>query len=257
MFKDNQSIEGKVVVVTGASRGIGEATVKLLSAAGARVVGCGRSDAPDGFEGELWCTTHVADAGDVERLAAVTLDKFGRCDALVNNAGIQIEKTVVESTDEDWDVLIGTNAQGVFYTCRQFIPMMAEAGGGTIVNIGSISGNHADPQMALYNASKAFVHGLTRSIAVDHGAQKIRCNAICPGWIMTAMADAAFDLASDPTAAKADALARHPVGRFGQPEDIAEAVRWLISDASGFITGQTITVDGGLVSVTPLQPGLF
>jgi meso-butanediol dehydrogenase/(S,S)-butanediol dehydrogenase/diacetyl reductase len=134
---------------------------------------------------------------------------------------------------------------------------MAGNGGGTIINIGSISGDHADPSMALYNASKAFVHGLTRSIAVDHGHQGIRCNAICPGWIMTEMADAAFDLADDPDAAKADALARHAAGRFGQPQDIAHAALWLASDAASFITGQTLTIDGGLVAASPLRPGLF
>ncbi len=171
--------------------------------------------------------------------------------------GVQIEKSVVDTTDEDWDLLMGANAKGVFRMCRRFIPVMVSSGGGSIINIGSISGNHADPSMAIYNASKAFVHGLTRSIAVDHGRQGIRCNAICPGWIMTAMADAAFDLAKDPAAAKADALARHAVGRFGEPADIAKAAIWLASENSSFVTGQTVTVDGGLVAATPLQPGLF
>ena len=134
---------------------------------------------------------------------------------------------------------------------------MAETGGGSIINIGSISGEHADPSMALYNASKAFVHGLTRSIAIDHGKQGIRCNAICPGWIMTEMVDAAFALAKDPVAAKEDALARHAVGRLGEPEDVAKAAVWLASDAATFMTGQTVTIDGGLVAASPLRPGLF
>ena len=110
--------------------------------------------------------------------------------------------------------------------------------------------------MALYNASKAFVHGLTRSIAVDHGPA-VRCNAVSPGWIMTGMADAAFELAGDPAAAKRDALARHPVRRFGAPEDIAKAVLWLASNDAAFVTGQCFTIDGGLTAATPLQPGLF
>ena len=135
--------------------------------------------------------------------------------------------------------------------------MMTASGGGSIVNIGSISGHHADPSMALYNASKSFVHGLTRSIAIDHGKDQIRCNAVCPGWIMTGMADAAFDLANDPEQAKKDALARHAAGRFGAPEDIANAVIYLLSDEAQFVTGQTLTVDGGLVAASPLQPGLF
>ena len=139
--------------------------------------------------------------------------------------------------------------------CRAALPFMAEHGG-SIVNIGSISGNVADPRMAIYNASKAFVHGLTRSIAVDHGP-KVRCNAICPGWIMTEMASDGFDLAHDPARAKADAIARHPVGRLGVPGNIANAVTWLVSDQAAFATGQCFVLDGGLTAASPLQPGLF
>ena len=138
--------------------------------------------------------------------------------------------------------------------CRAFIPVMAQ--GASIINIGSISGNVADPGMALYNASKAFVHGLTRSIAIDHGPG-IRCNAICPGWIMTDMVDAAFAVADDPQRAKSDALARHPAGRFGDPDDIASLAVWLASDESSFATGQCYTLDGGMTSASPLNPGLF
>lgn len=251
-------LKGKVAVVTGGGKGIGRAIVDRFTAEGARVLTCGRGvDPGDLPANSVWAVADVSRQADVDALADRTVAEFGRVDILVNNAGVQIEKTVVESTDADWDVLMGANAQGVFRMCRRFIPVMAGTGGGSIINIGSISGNHADPSMALYNASKAFVHGLTRSIAVDHGGQGIRCNAICPGWIMTAMADAAFDLASDPVAAKKDALARHAVGRFGQPSDIADAAMWLASDGAGFMTGQTVTVDGGLVAATPLQPGLF
>ena len=110
--------------------------------------------------------------------------------------------------------------------------------------------------MALYNASKAFVHGLTRSIAVDHGPD-IRCNAICPGWIETGMLDAAFDLATSPEAARGDAIARHAAGRFGKPADIAAMAVWLASDEAGFATGQMFTVDGGMTAASPLNPGLF
>ena len=193
----------------------------------------------------------------VEQLREAVAAVLGGLDILVNNAGVQVEKTLVDSSDEDWELVIGANAKSVFNCCRAFIPMMAARGGGSIVNIGSISGGHADPAMALYNASKAFVHGLTRSIAVDHGRDGIRCNAICPGWIMTGMADAAFDLAADPAAAKADALARHPADRFGRPEDIAAAALWLVSGESAFATGQCFTIDGGLTAASPLQPALF
>ncbi|KMW56191.1 3-oxoacyl-[acyl-carrier protein] reductase [Candidatus Rhodobacter oscarellae] len=175
-------------------------------------------------------------------------------DILVNNAGVQVEKTVVDSTDADWDAVMGVNARGVFNCCRAFIPRMPK--GGSIINIGSISGHVADPSMALYNASKAFVHGLTRSIAVDHGPD-IRCNAICPGWIETGMLEAGFDLARDPQAARRDALARHAVRRFGQPADVAAMAVWLASDEAGFATGQLYTLDGGMTAASPLNPGLF
>jgi NAD(P)-dependent dehydrogenase (short-subunit alcohol dehydrogenase family) len=167
---------------------------------------------------------------------------------------VQVEKTVTDSTDADWDAVIGANCRGVFNCCRAFLPRMRP--GGAIVNIGSISGQVADPSMALYNASKAFVHGLTRSIAVDHGPE-VRCNAICPGWVETGMLEAGFALAGDPAAARTDALARHPVRRFGKPADIAAMAVWLASDEAAFATGQLFTVDGGMTAASPLNPGVF
>lgn len=251
------ALDGKVAVVTGGGRGIRRGTVEAFAREGARVLTCGRAPVADIPNGVHWLTVDIATQSGVDALMAEAKSVFGSLDILVNNAGVQIEKTVLDSTDEDWNLVMGVNARAVFRLCRAAIPAMAETGGGAIVNIGSISGNFADPAMALYNASKAFVHGLTRSIAVDHGRQGIRCNAICPGWIMTEMADAAFDLATNPEAAKTDALNRHAIGRFGQPNDIAETAVWLASDAAAFVTGQTLTVDGGLTAASPLNPGLF
>lgn len=253
-----KKLKNKIVLVTGGSRGIGNAIVERFKQDGATVITCGRGDRPDYLSPDIiWQQVDVSSNPSVQKLDQFIRHQYGALDVLVNNAGVQVEKNVVDSTDHDWDYVIGVNAKGVFLCCRTFIPLMAKGGGGVIINIGSISGNHADPGMALYNGSKGFVHGLTRSIAVDHGAEGIRCNAICPGWIMTEMADAAFDLAHDPAAAKVDALARHPIGRFGKPEDIAAIARWLASDESTFVSGQTFTVDGGLTAVSPLQPGLF
>ncbi|MEO1121566.1 MAG: SDR family oxidoreductase [Pseudomonadota bacterium] len=248
---------GKVAVVTGGGRGIGRAIVDAFVDEGASVTTCGRGPRPDELSSEVhWARADVSRPEDVERLRSAVEDAFGPVQILVNNAGVQVEKSVVESSDEDWDLVVGANCRGVFNCCRAFIPAMQSAGGGAIVNIGSISGVSADPKMALYNASKAFVHGLTRSIAVDHGPL-VRCNAVRPGWIMTEMADAAFALADDPQRAKQDALARHPAGRFGSPEDIARLVLWLASDEAAFVTGQEFTADGGLTAASPLQPGLF
>jgi len=251
-------LNNKVALVTGGSRGIGRAIVDRFHQEGARVITCGRGKKPDDLDTEIeWQRADVSSINDVQALAAFIAQTFDRLDILVNNAGIQIEKTLLESSDEDWDQLMGVNAKGVFLCCRELIPTMIRGGGSSIINIGSISGNHADPSMALYNGSKAFVNGLTRSIAVDHGVDGIRCNAVCPGWIMTEMADAAFEQASNPKAAREDARSRHPVRRFGKPEDIANAVLWLASEQSSFASGQTFTIDGGLIAASPLQPGLF
>ena len=244
-------LTGKRALVTGGRQGIGRGIADRFADEGAQVTLTGRGTRPEELPGHFdWRESDVSDAAAVEALAA----GMSGLDILVNNAGVQIEKTVTETSDEDWDLLMGANAKGVFLMCRALIPRMSA--GGSIINIGSISGQTADPGLALYNASKAFVHGLTRSIAVDHGPH-IRCNAICPGWIMTSMADAAFGLASDPDRAKSDALARHPAGRFGQPSDIAAMAAWLASDQSAFTTGQCFTVDGGLTAASPLNPGLF
>lgn len=248
-------LSGKTALVTGGRQGIGRAIVEAFAKEGAEVLTCGRGPRPADMPGGVrWKTVDVSVRDEIEALKEQVRSSFGELAVLVNNAGLQIEKTLLETTDEDWDALMGVNAKGVFMACRSFIPHMSK--GGSIINIGSISGNTADPGLALYNASKAFVHGLTRSIAVDHGPG-VRCNAICPGWIMTGMADAAFDIAKNPEAAKTDALARHPAGRFGQPEDIANLAVWLASDESAFATGQLYVLDGGLTAASPLNPGLF
>ena len=248
-------LENKTALVTGGRQGIGRAIVDAFVRQGALVMTCGRGPRPDDLpEAILWETTDVANVTDIKNLKQAVVNSFGSLSILVNNAGVQIEKTIVETSDEDWDNLMGVNAKGVFLACREFIPLLSESA--SIINIGSISGSVSDPGIALYNASKAFVHGLTRSIAVDHGPA-IRCNAICPGWIMTDMADAAFALAQNPQAAKTDALARHPAGRFGRPEDIANMAVWLATTQSAFVSGQCFTVDGGLTAASPLNPGLF
>lgn len=246
----------KTAIVTGGSRGIGRAIVDRLHQDGLNIVTCGRGDRPDGLPNEIiWLKADITKLEDAIAVCQQARDTFGSIDVLVNNAGTQVEKTIADSTDDDWQLVIDTNCKGVFNMCREALKDMATSKG-NIINIGSISGHVSDPSMALYNASKAFVHGLTRSIAIDHGPQ-VRCNAVCPGWIMTQMAEDGFALAKDSERAMSDALARHPVGRFGKPEDIANIISWLASDESSYVSGACMTVDGGMTSASPLNPGLF
>ncbi len=248
-------LKGKRALVTGGRQGIGRGIVDRFVSEGASVLTCGRGQWPADLPAEVsWQTTDVSSKEDVRALVKEVTDQFAGLDILVNNAGVQIEKTVVDTTDDDWDRLMGANVKGVFLLCRECIPTMSRDG--SIINIGSISASVSDPGMAIYNASKAFVQGLTRSIAVDHGPA-IRCNAIAPGWIMTDMVDAAFAVARDPQRAQDDALARHPVGRFGAAADIASMAVWLASDESSYASGQVFTVDGGMTAASPLNPALF
>ena len=250
---DNKPLDGKVCLVTGASRGIGAAIARRYLEAGASVISASRSQGPARESGLTWIATDVSDSESVRRTFDQALNQFGRLDVLVNNAGLQLEITVPETSDADWQALAGTNMAGVFYGCRAAIPVMKKQGGGVIINIGSISARHADWGLAVYNATKGFVHSLTRSIAIDHGPDGLRCSAIAPGWIQTGMADAAFAQAPDPEAAEKDALARHPAGRMGRPEDIAAIALWLASDEAKFATGQIFTVDGGLTAASPIK----
>ncbi|WP_353532418.1 SDR family oxidoreductase [Cognatishimia sp. WU-CL00825] len=246
----------KTAIVTGGGRGIGRAIVTRLVTDGMNVVTCGRGERPSDLPQQvIWKQADVSRVAEANALVEAATEAFGAVHVLVNNAGVQVEKTTADSTDADYDLVMDVNCRGTFNMCRAVLPSMT-AQGGAIVNMGSISGEVADSCMALYNASKAFVHGLTRSIAVDHGPQ-VRCNAIRPGWIMTAMAEDGFALANNPKAAMQDALARHPVGRFGQPEDIAKMVSWLVSDQAPYVSGECFTVDGGMTAASPLNPGLF
>ena len=244
------TLDGRSVVVTGASSGIGEAVARRLVADGALVTIGSRSEPV--VAGATWVPTDVADPSAADALIDAAVDANGGLDVLVNNAGVQVVRTLADTTDEEFDHVMDVNVRGVFNCCRAAIRWMSDNGGGSIINVGSVAADAADHSMAVYNASKGAVHSLTRSIAIDHGRDGVRCNAICPGWIATAMAEVAFEQSDDPTAARAGAVDRHPVGRLGSPEDVANLAAWLASDEATFVSGSLFTIDGGLTAQSPI-----
>ena len=240
-------LSGLTTIVTGASSGIGEAIARRYVAEGASVIAASRSE--PAIDGITWIETDVTSPDACAELVAAA----GTFQVMVNNAGVQVEKTIADTTDDEYDLVMDVNVRGVFNCCRAAVrQMQAHGAGGSIINIGSIAGNQADHEMAVYNASKGAVHSLTRAIATDHGKDGIRCNAISPGWILTALADAAFDLADDPAAARAAAEQRHPGGRLGTPDDIAGLAVYLASAESSFVSGSCFTIDGGLTAQSPI-----
>ena len=245
-------LEGKSIVITGASSGIGAAIARRFVAEGALLTLGSRRD--PGLDDATFVATDVADPADADALIAAAVDTHGMLDAVVNNAGVLAAVTVADTTDDDFDRMLGVNTRGVFNCCRAAVRHMRNHGGGVIVNIGSVGALQPDVGMAVYNASKGAVHALSRSIAVDHGVDGIRCNTIAPGWIATEMAQELFDAAPDPAAVEAAAAAAHPVGRLGIPEDIAAMALWLVSDDASFVSGSVFTVDGGLTAQSPIRP---
>jgi NAD(P)-dependent dehydrogenase (short-subunit alcohol dehydrogenase family) len=200
----------------------------------------------------------VADVSDAAAVASVVkqaVAKFQGLDILVSNAGLLVEKTIEHTTEDEWDRIMGTNLKGVFLCARAAIPEMRRGGGGSIVNVGSYVAFACDPGLACYAASKGGVHALSRAIAIDHGKDGIRCNTLAPGWIATQMTEAYLDSLPDPAAAREGLDRIHPLGRRGQPADMARLAVWLASDESSFVTGQVITSDGGLTAQAP-QPGV-
>jgi 2-keto-3-deoxy-L-fuconate dehydrogenase len=244
-------LEGKRCIVTGGTKGIGRGIVNRFLAEGARCVVTARSEPADAFPDDgsvLFMLGDTSSSGHAVDLVARAQEALGGLDILVNNAAIQVEKTIVDTTDEEWDRIFAVNVRGVFLTCRAAIPVMDACGGGSIVNIGSYDGFVADPGLAAYCATKGAVHALSRAIAVDHGGQNIRCNVICPGWIKTDMMDAYLNSVEDPEEAEKALDANQPIGRIGKPEDIANLALWLASDESAFTTGQLMVCDGGLTA---------
>jgi len=250
-------LDGRVAIVTGAGRGIGEAIVHRFAREGASVVAAQRSQ-EDGEAVVAAVTqsggdaisipTDVRDEASVERLVSSTIETFGRLDILVNNAGVGIRRTVTESTMDEWDEVMEPNVRGVFLCMKYGIQPMVEQRSGSVINMASVASFVGFTRDAAYCASKGAVLMLIRQAALDYAPMGIRVNAICPGFIDTPMLRYYCSQQPDPDAAWHEVLAQHPMGRVGTPEDIAGAAFYLAGDDSTWVTGSTITVDGGLLA---------
>jgi 3-oxoacyl-[acyl-carrier protein] reductase len=243
-------LDGKVALVTGGSRGIGAAICAELGAAGATVAvnyarDAGAAAAVCERVREAGGSAHavqgdVATAEGAAALVAGVESEVGPIEVLVNNAGITRDDLIMRLSDQDWRDVIDTNLGGAFFTCRALSRPMLKRRSGAIVNITSIVGVHGNAGQTNYAASKAGLIGLTKALAKELGTRGIRVNAVAPGYIATELTDALPDAARDAI------LGNTPLGRLGEPSDVARAVRFLCSDAAAFITGDVLAVDGGL-----------
>ena len=253
-FPDKHAcLTGKVALITGAASGIGRATALLFAREGAAVAiadisQTGKSVAEEILQNggrAIFEHVDVTQTADCQRVVERTLREFGKIDVLFNNAGIMRRASIVELSEEDWDRVMSVNVKSIFLMSRQVIPIMIKTGGGSIVNTASGWGLAGGPRAAVYCASKGAVVLLTKAMAVDHGRQNIRVNCICPGDTDTGMLRNEAQQLGEREDLFLAQSAHRPLGRIGKPEEIAKAALYLASDASSFVTGTALVVDGG------------
>lgn len=258
----SKDLENRVALITGGTTGIGRDTAVLFAKHGAKVVFTGRREAEGnetlnlvraaGGDG-LFLKSDVSKASDVQSIVQKTVEKFGRLDVAFNNAGVEGQLgPLIDQTEENWDYVHNINLKGLWLCLKYEIQQMLKQGrGGAIVNMSSVAGLIGAAGLGVYIASKHGVLGLTKTAALEYAPQGIRVNAVCPAVIETAMADRAFG--ADPSVSKA-MLNLHPLGRFGKPVEIAEAVLWMCSEKSSFMTGHEIVMDGGMLAGPTPRP---
>jgi NAD(P)-dependent dehydrogenase (short-subunit alcohol dehydrogenase family) len=255
------SLRERVAVITGAGSGIGRYSAKEFARAGAKVViadinGEGAQETATQIEAAggtaLPLQADVSNAESVMRLAAETIRAFDGVHVLMNNAAIQVNKTIEETTQEEWNSEMAVNVGGVFLCCKYFLPHLRRTKG-CIVNMSSVNGFFVEPGCAAYCATKAAIIGMTKAMAIDHGKDGIRVNCICPGYIDAGLAEGYFQSQPNPDAARAAAGKLHALWRIGRPEEVGRTAVFLASDEASFISGAAIVVDGGFSSGLPPQ----
>jgi NAD(P)-dependent dehydrogenase (short-subunit alcohol dehydrogenase family) len=247
-------LQGKVAIVTGSSKGIGEGIAKVFSDEGAKVVVVSRNQmeglkiarelgSDDGRA--IYMKTDVTSSESIQELIHTTVATFGRLDILVNNAGYHISKNIEETSEEEWEFIVNTNLRSTFLCSKYAIPHLRQTKG-NIINISSMVGLVGQPNAGAYSATKGGQISMSKGMAIDFAKDGIRVNVICPGWIQTPLVEDWFSQQADPDHARQYIYGQHPLGRIGTIEECGQAALYLSSDASAFVTGITLNIDGGV-----------